>query len=187
MAGKLFVVSGPSGAGKGTLLARVLPLVGNIHLAVSATTRQPRKGEKDGVQYHFLSEEGFDELIKAGGLLEWASVHAARYGTPKPEVFEALAAGQDVVLEIDTQGAMQVKASYPQARMVFIEPPSIEELRHRLTDRGTEDAPTIERRLEAVAAELQTRGDYDKVILNDDLDIAADELLAYMQAEREKD
>jgi len=185
MAGKLFVVSGPSGAGKGTLLARVLPELGGIRVAVSATTRLPRSGEVDGTDYYFLSEEKFDSLIAEDGLLEWASVHGARYGTLKSEVLSTLDSGVDVVLEIDTQGARQVKSHYPEAVLVFIEPPSLSELRDRLVKRGTESPEAIKRRIAAAEQEMQATRDYDKVVLNDDLEVAASDLFSYMLSVRE--
>ncbi|MCL2136776.1 MAG: guanylate kinase [Coriobacteriia bacterium] len=181
MSGKLFVVSGPSGAGKGTLLAQVIPGLGNIHVAVSVTTRQPRLGEIDGVDYFFFDDCQFDEQIASGGLLEWAAIHQARYGTLRSEVLDAHAQGLDVVLEIDPQGARQVKAAFPEAVLIFIEPPSIEELRRRLYERGTESEAAIEERIKTAVKELETKPEYDKVILNDDLEAAAQELSLYMQ------
>jgi len=184
VAGKLFVVSGPSGAGKGTLLKGVLAELDAIHLAVSATTRQPRKGERDGIEYFFLSDEQFDSLIDQQGMLEWASVHGARYGTPKAEVLAQLNAGFDIILEIDPQGAAQVRLQYPAAVLIFIEPPSLEELARRLRDRGTESEAAIALRLSNAMAELSVKGDYDKVIVNDDLDQALGELIEFIKATR---
>ncbi|MDR2956742.1 MAG: guanylate kinase [Coriobacteriales bacterium] len=184
MAGKLFVVSGPSGAGKGTLLARVLPQLEGIRVAVSVTTRQPRIGEREGIDYVFLSDAEFDELIAEDGLLEWATVHSARYGTLKSEVFAAIADGSDVVLEIDPQGARQIKDRYPQATLVFIEPPSLAELEYRLRTRGTESDSAITERLRTAAIEMDMIGDYEKVIVNDDLGVASDDLLNWITAIR---
>jgi guanylate kinase len=185
--GKLFVVSGPSGAGKGTLLGRALIGLEGARLSVSATTRHPRKGERDGVQYFFLSDELFDKLIATDGLLEWAAVHGARYGTLKAQVLEQLAQGIDVILEIDPQGAFQVKRQYPAAVTVFIKPPSLEELRYRLEKRGTENEAEIEKRVNAAIDELSHVGEYDKVILNDDLVKASDELLDFIRSKRNSD
>ena len=184
MAGKLFVVSGPSGVGKGTLLALVLPELDGIQVVVSVTTRQPRTGEVDGVDYFFVTDEEFDKLIAEDGLLEWAAVHGARYGTLRSEVLTALSAGQDVVLEIDPQGARQVKDHYPDAVLLFIMPPSLDELRRRLVKRGTESEEAIDRRVAAAASELQAVGEYDKLVINDDLTAAADELRTYMLSRR---
>ena len=139
MTGGLFVISGPSGAGKGTLLARVLPRLEQIWLSVSATTRPPRKGEVDGLNYFFLSDTQFDKLIAVDGLLEWASVHGERYGTIRAEVQKRLEQGINVVLEIDPQGAFQVLEKMPESRTVFIAPPSLDVLEQRLRQRGTED------------------------------------------------
>ena len=185
MTGKLFVVSGPSGAGKGTLLAQVINELGNVHIAVSATTRRPRRGEKDGVQYFFLSNEKFDELISIGGLLEWANVHGAHYGTLKAEVLSQLAAGQDVLLEIDPQGARQVKEKYPEAVLVFIKPPSLEVLKDRLQARNTETEEEIATRLDTAQQELASEAEYDKVIINDQVDVASRELADYILQKRD--
>jgi len=182
VSGHLFVISGPSGAGKGTLLGRVVPHLKRVWVAVSATTRQPRTGEIDSVHYNFLSAEEFESLIAVDGLLEWATVHGERYGTPKAAVLEHLAAGDDVILEIDPQGACQVRQAYPQALLLFVAPPSLAELRRRLEARGTESAAAIERRLETARQELEMLPRYDKVIVNDDLEVATAELLAWLQA-----
>lgn len=180
MAGELFVVSGPSGVGKGTLLAQVLPRLDNIQLSISATTRAPRAGEIDGREYFFLTDAEFDELVRSDGLLEWAKVHTARYGTPKAPVLEALSQGLDEILEIDPQGALQVRSRYPQAHLIFIQPPSLEILAARLRLRGTESSEQMERRLAAVNQEMAQREHYDKVVVNDDLARAAAELYNYI-------
>jgi guanylate kinase len=151
---------------------------------VSATTRQPRVGEREGIEYYFLSDDMFDELIATDGLLEWAHVHGARYGTLKSQAFAALAEGLDVVLEIDTQGALQVKSAYPEAVLVFVKPPSLSELRRRLESRGTEGPRAIEQRLQTAEAELALAAGYDLVIVNDDLERAAEELLGFILAGR---
>ena len=181
MAGKLFVVSGPSGAGKGTLLAQVVPQTNSLRVAISATTRQPREGEREGVDYHFLSDDKFDELIATNGLLEWAFVHGARYGTLRSEVQALMKAGEHVILEIDPQGARQIKGSYPDAIMIFIEPPSLEVLSQRLHGRGTDSAAAIELRLANAADEMARAAEYDKVIVNDDLSKAVSELKSYIE------
>ncbi|MCL1879254.1 MAG: guanylate kinase [Actinomycetia bacterium] len=186
MTGKLFVVSGPSGAGKGTLLAQIVGELEGLRIAVSATTRRPRKGERDGVQYYFLSEEKFEELVVMDGLLEWASVHGARYGTLKAEVLSQLADGLNVILEIDPQGAQQIRQQYPQALLVFIAPPSLLDLEARLVARATESPTQIAGRLETARLEMASQGEYDKVIINDDVGEAAAALAAYIRQQQEE-
>jgi guanylate kinase len=176
MTGNLYVVSGPSGAGKGTLLALALQRLDTVWLSVSATTRSPREGEKDGVQYFFCSDEEFDELIAVDGLLEWATVHGERYGTIRSEVQKRLDQGVDVVLEIDTQGAFQVQEKFPQAFLIYIAPPSLEVLERRLRERGTESEASLRRRLTNAVEELKCRERYQVVIVNDDLTVAAETL-----------
>jgi len=184
MTGKLFVVSGPSGAGKGTLLARVIPELGDIALTVSATTRKPRKGERDGVQYYFLSEEKFDALISNDGLLEWATVHGAHYGTLRSEVESYRKVGKDVILEIDPQGAEQIRAEDASALLIFVAPPDLLTLKQRLIGRDSEAPDEIERRLAAACKEMAYIPEYDIVIINDDLDAAAGQLLQFMRSAR---
>jgi len=185
MTGELFIVSGPSGAGKGTLLAKVLPELDDIALTVSATTRKPRKGEREGTEYYFLSEKEFIDLIESGGFLEWARVHSAYYGTLKSEVERHRQAGQDVVLEIDTQGAAQVRAQDPSAVLVFIAPPDLKTLQQRLVGRDSDHPQEIARRLETAQREMERIPDYDFVVVNDDLDAAAAQLLQFIQAKRD--
>ena len=174
---KLFVISGPSGAGKGTLVARVRTQRPDLGLTVSATTRSPREGEIDGVSYYFLSKEEFERRVAAGEFLEWAHVHGNCYGTLISEVNRLLEAGSSLVLEIDVQGALQVKERFPEAVLIFIEPPSLDVLRARLVGRGTEDDETIALRLANAERELALRDRYDAVVTNDDLDRAVTELL----------
>lgn len=176
--GSLFIVSGPSGAGKGTLVRALLDRVPGIWLSVSATTRPPRPGEIDGVHYVFLSGEEFDRLVAEDGLLEWAEVHGNHYGTLRMPVEERLERGEIVVLEIDPQGAAQVKEKMPESVLVFIEPPSFDELRDRLVKRGSETPEQIERRLRTAREELAIAGTYDYVVINDDVEQATDELAA---------
>jgi guanylate kinase len=176
MAGNLYVVSGPSGAGKGTLLALAMQRLDKVWLSVSATTRAPRIGEVEGVEYFFLSDGEFDDLIAVDGLLEWATVHGERYGTIRREVEQRLAQGMDVILEIDPQGAFQVQEKLPQAILIFIMPPSLEVLEQRLRGRGTESEASIKRRMSNAVEELGYRDRYHTVIINDDLAIAAEEL-----------
>ncbi len=176
--GSLFIVSGPSGAGKGTLVRALLDRVSHVWLSVSATTRSPRPGEVDGEHYVFISAGEFERLVAGNGLLEWAEVHGNRYGTLRSVVEERIERGEIVVLEIDPQGAAQVKQAMPESVLVFIEPPTFDELRRRLEKRGSETPEQIERRLRTAREELAIAGTYDYVIINDDVEQATDELAA---------
>ena len=178
----LFVISGPAGAGKGTLVSRVLERVPNSWLSLSATTRAPRGSEVHGVEYLFLSVEEFEHTIAEDGFVEWALVHGNYYGTPIAPIEEHLAAGGRVLLEIDVQGAFQVREKFPQATLVFIAPPSMEVLGQRLRARGTDSAEAIERRLANAAGELAAAGRYDVVIVNDDLEEATAELVKVLES-----
>jgi guanylate kinase len=180
-AGRLFVITGPSGVGKGTLIRRLLDRVPGLELSVSATTRPPRPGEKDGVDYHFKSAEEFDRLAREGQLLEHATYSGRRYGTPRSEVEPRLEAGRSVVLEIEVQGARQVREAMPEAVQVFIAPPSPDALRARLEGRATDRPEEIERRLEAAEQELAAREEFGHVIVNDDLERAAEELIGLVR------
>ncbi|MBE5024596.1 guanylate kinase [Olsenella sp. DSM 107455] len=173
---RIFVVSGPSGVGKGTLVALLRERLSCLGLTVSATTREPRPGEKDGVSYYFMDDAEFDRRVAAGEFLEWAWVHGHRYGTLRSEVERVLASGSSVVLEIDVQGGLSVRASMPDAVLVFVEPPSVEELERRLRGRGTEDESQIETRLQNARSEMDRAPEYDVRIVNDDLDRACSEL-----------
>lgn len=176
-AGKLVIISGPSGAGKGTLVDRLVARVPDLWVSVSATTRAPRPGEKDGTDYFFLTADEFDRRIAAGGFLEWARVHGNRYGTLRSAVEAQMAQGRDVVLEIDPQGAMQVKRLMPEAVLVFIIAPSLAELERRIRGRGAETDEQIKTRLATAVHELELVGDYDFVIENDDVSRATQELV----------
>lgn len=178
---KLFVISGPSGAGKGTLVARVRERRHDLGLTVSATTREPRAGEVDGVNYHFLSDEEFSRRVEAGAFVEWAQVHDHRYGTLASEVDRNLATGRSLILEIDVQGALAVRERFSDAVLIFIEPPSLDELRARLVGRGSETPASLELRMANAERELALAASYNEVIVNDDLDRATDELLAVLQ------
>lgn len=178
--GNLFVISGPSGAGKGTLVARLLQEVPDAWVSVSATTRTPRPGEVDGVNYFFLDRDRFMKLVDENGFLEWAEYNGNCYGTPVKSVRDNMDAGKQVVLEIDVQGAFQVRDRIPQAKLVFIEPPSFDELEKRLRGRGTEDEETVQKRLEAAKVELSRKEEYDIRLVNDDLEAAVSELVAYV-------
>ncbi|MBD9244369.1 MAG: guanylate kinase [Coriobacteriaceae bacterium] len=173
---RLFVVSGPSGVGKGTLVARLREQEPGLGLTVSATTRAPREGEVEGTSYYFLTEDEFDRRVAAGEFLEWAHVHGHRYGTLRAEAQRLMDQGRSVVLEIDVQGGINVRRVHPDAVLVFIEPPSAEELERRLRGRGTEDEASIQMRLANATKELGYADSYDVRIVNDDLDRAVAEL-----------
>jgi guanylate kinase len=175
--GRLVVVSGPSGAGKGTIISTALERRPDLVLSVSATTRAPRASEQDGVHYHFISQAEFRRMVAAGEFLEWAEVYGALYGTPLAPVRAALGAGRDVLLELDIQGAVQVKEAEPEAVLVFIEPPSMEDLSERLRERGTEDPESRARRIEAGHEEVKVGRTYDHIIVNDRLEEAVEDFL----------
>ena len=175
--GRLFVITGPSGVGKGTLIRRLRERMPGLELSVSATTRPPRPGEVNGVDYHFTSDEEFDRLAREGRLLEHATYSGHRYGTPRSEVEPRLTEGRSVVLEIEVQGARQVRRAMPEAIQVFIAPPSPEALRERLQGRGTDRPEEIERRLAVAEEELAARREFGHVVVNDELDRATDELV----------
>lgn len=179
---KLFVVSGPSGVGKGTLVSLVREQRPDLGLTVSATTRQPRPGEVDGVSYYFLTNDDFDRRVEAGEFLEWANVHGNRYGTLASEVDRNLSAGKSVILEIDVQGALNVRKVFPDAVLVFIEPPSMEVLEQRLRGRETESEESLRLRLADAAGELELAPRYDERIVNDDLERATSELLQVLES-----
>lgn len=183
--GNLFVVSGPSGAGKGTLVARIIEQIPDLWVSVSATTRAPREGEVEGLSYYFMTDAEFDDVIAEQGFLEWANVHGKRYGTLRRVVEQHIEAGEQVLLEIDVQGALQVKQTYPAAHLVFIEPPSLEELRRRLAGRGTEEEDVIEARMRVAEVELEQKMQYDYTLVNDDLDTATEQLVAYIESKAE--
>ncbi|MBR2779136.1 MAG: guanylate kinase [Firmicutes bacterium] len=185
--GILFVVSGPSGVGKGTIMEAVSKARGeDMVVSVSATTRQPRPGETDGVSYFFLTEEEFFEKRDANGFIEFALVHGSWYGTPKDWVEARLAEGRDVILEIDVQGALQVKEYTRDASYIFILPPSLRELRRRITERGTETDEQIRIRMNKVMEEIEHLDRYDYAIVNDDLDKAVEEMLTLMKTGRNR-
>lgn len=179
---RLFVISGPSGAGKGTMVERIRSIRSDLGLTVSATTRNPREGEVDGTSYYFLTDEEFSNRIDNGEFVEWADVHGHKYGTLVSEVESKLASGTSLVLEIDVQGALQVKQKFPEAVLIFIAPPSLEELRNRLIGRGTESADAVKLRLANAEAELALAQRYDVTIVNDDLDEAVAKLAATLES-----
>jgi guanylate kinase len=177
---RLTVLSGPSGVGKGTLCEVVRRRHPDVWISVSVTTRPPRPGETDGVEYHFVDQDEYDRLVAAGDLLEHATYVGHSYGTPRQPVLDAIAAGRPALLEIDVQGARQVKLRMPDAHLVFLAPPSFEELARRLSGRGTEDPERLHRRLDLARIEMAAEDEFEAVIVNDDLDRAADALVALM-------
>ncbi len=180
---RLTVLAGPTAVGKGTLAAWVREQHPEVWVSVSATTRRPRPGEVDGVHYHFVSDEEFERMATAGELLEWAVVHGrARYGTPRAPVEEVLASGRPALLEIDLQGARQVRGSMPEALFVFLAPPSWGELVRRLVGRGTEDEEERRVRLETARVELAAAREFDVTVVNDDVRRAGEELVSLMES-----
>ena len=177
----LVVLSGPSGVGKSSVIGKALDEIPQTWLSVSVTTRAPRPGEQDGVNYFFVSSEQFDQMIAADELLEWAEFTGNRYGTPRAQVQERLDAGIPVLFEIEVQGAMQVREAMPTAVLVFLEPPSWQDLKTRLVGRGTESDTEVEARLNAALSELESAHLFDHVIVNDDVSRAADELVSYLR------
>ncbi len=184
MAGNLYVVAAPSGAGKTTLVRLLIEQEAGVHLSVSFTTRPPRPGELDGRDYHFVDAAEFRAMIARQEFLEWAEVHGNFYGTSNKWIAEQLAAGHDILLEIDWQGAQQVRSAFPEAIGIFILPPSMDELTSRLTARGTDSADVITRRLAAAQAEMRHVGEFDYVIINASLEQALDDLRAVVRASR---
>lgn len=182
--GRLFVLTGPSGAGKGTIIAETMKERENLFLSVSATTRAPRPGEQDGIHYYFLTREEFEKKIQQGAFLEHAEYVGNCYGTLEAPVNEKMDAGIDVILEIELQGAEKVHERRPDAVMVFIAPPSFEVLAQRLRGRGTENEETVLKRLETAKKELASVKEFDYLVVNDDLKQAREELLAILLAER---
>ena len=181
--GLLVVVSGPSGAGKGTICQALLEKT-TLAYSVSATTRKPRAGEVDGESYYFLSVEAFEEMIKKDELLEWAKVYDNYYGTPLKKVEEKLAAGEDILLEIDTQGAMKVREKFPEGVYIFILPPSLTELERRIRGRDTETEDVLQKRLAAAIDEIEAGKCYKYVVTNDEVDSAVESVCAILAAER---
>ena len=184
--GSLVVVSGFSGAGKGTLMKNLLAKYNNYALSVSCTTRKPREGELDGREYFFKTKEEFEEMISKDELVEYARYVDNYYGTPKEFVRSQLDAGKDVLLEIEIQGALKIKEKFPEAVLVFITPPSGEELKSRLTGRGTESPEVIEKRLQRAVQESEGVEAYDYILINDDIDTCTEKLHNLIRAQHER-
>lgn len=182
--GKLYVVSAPSGCGKGTILSEVLKNNDNLFYSVSATTRCPRDGEEDGVNYYFLSVEDFKKEIENGGMLEYAQFCDNYYGTPKQKVLDKLNKGIDVILEIETNGAMQIKKAMSEAILIFILPPSVSELRRRLNKRGTEKQDIIDKRVNEAEDEIKKACEYDYIMINDELEKAIEDFEAILKSSK---
>ncbi|MEO8423256.1 MAG: guanylate kinase [Actinomycetota bacterium] len=187
--GKLIVIAGPSGVGKGSVVRRLLQQdrasgSGRLAYSISVKTRAPRANEREGREYYFISERAFDEMLRDDELLEWAPFVDHRSGTPRKFVEDSLAAGRDVILEIDVKGAQQVRTEVPDAVLIFLAPPSMQELERRLRGRGTEDDQRIAKRLETAAWEMTQRDRFDHVVVNDDMVRAADEVAAIIEASR---
>ncbi len=179
--GRLFVISGPSGVGKGSIVSELLESDPNLWLSISVTTRPPRQGDVDGVTYRFVDDAAFDALDKRGELLEWASVYGYRYGTPRSAVEEKLAESRDVILEIDVQGAFQIKSRMPDAVTIFIDAPGMDELRRRLEGRGTDSEEAIQKRLQTAAKEFAEKDRFDFVVMNDNLEDAVARVRAIIE------
>jgi guanylate kinase len=182
--GTLFVLAGPSGVGKGSVVRELVAKDPSLSLSVSVTTRPPRPGEVDGVDYFFVDEDAFARMVEAGELLEWAEIVGHRSGTPKGFVEDRLGEGRDVILEIDVVGASQVRERVPDSVLIFLEPPSLEELERRLRGRGTETEEAIRLRLQTAAWELEQRSWFDHVVVNDDLERAAGRVAAIIETSR---
>lgn len=184
--GLLIVLSGPSGAGKGTVNAKVLASLPSAQKAISVTTRQPRNNERDGIDYYFKTVAEYKQLLAEDALLETAQVYGNYYGTLKSEVLNRVQKGDDVILEIDIQGARQIKDSYPECIRIFIVPPSLEELKARLIGRNTETAEAISRRLSETLSEIAESKKYDYIIINDDIERASNDVITIINAEKLK-
>ena len=184
--GLLLVVSGPSGAGKGTICKALLNKNDQIKLSVSATTRKPRNGEVHGVNYFFIEKEEFTKMIENGGFLEYAQIYDNFYGTPKAAIIECLEKGQDVILEIEMQGARQIKEVYPEGVFIFVLPPSLEELKSRIVGRGTETQEEIEKRFSCAFEEINQIVNYDYFIVNEDIEKSVSDVEAIICAEKNK-
>lgn len=184
--GLLLVVSGPSGTGKGTICKDIVAKHEDINLSISATTRNPRVGEVEGKSYFFKTKEEFEAMVDRGEFLEHAMIYDNYYGTPKKAIFDELNMGRDVILEIEMQGAMQIKEVYPQAVFIFVLPPSLQELKNRIVGRGTETEEQIEKRFNSAYDEIKLLGDYDYFIFNNIVEKSAEEILNILEVEKNK-
>jgi len=182
--GLLLVICGPSGVGKGTICKELLKKRQDLKLSISATTRPKREGEVDGINYFFISEEQFKNMIEKDEFLEYAQVYGNYYGTPKDFVINALREGKDLILEIDTQGARQIKEKFPEGIFIFILPPSMKELKKRIVGRGTETIDIIEKRLKSAYNEISLIKDYDYYVINDDIESATNKIISIIEAEK---
>ena len=182
--GVLIVISGPSGAGKGTICKALLEKHKNIYISVSATTRSPREGEVEGVNYYFLTKEAFEEKVKENGFIEYANVHGNFYGTPKVNVEKMLEEGKDVILEIDIQGALQVKENFKEGVFIFILPPSMEELKKRIINRGSETEESLMTRFKNAYKEINYVSKYNYAVVNDTLELAVSKVESIIAAEK---
>lgn len=181
MRGKIFVISAPSGTGKTTVVKKLLCEMPDLKLAVSYTTRAPRRGETDGVDYHFVKKDRFKSMINSGEFIEWAEVHGQLYGTPKKEIEKDFKNGVGILLDIDTCGAAKVKGVYPDAVLIFLLPPSFEELAKRLKGRKTDSTDDVEQRIEHAREELVKRHEYDYQVVNEDIDEACEEIMEIIE------
>lgn len=181
--GLLIIVSGPSGAGKGTVCKKLSELLPELWVSVSCTTRSPRNGETEGVTYFFKTQEEFQVMIQDGQLLEWAQIYSNSYGTPRQPIEQKLAEGYNVILEIEMQGAMQVKQKFPEGVFIFLIPPSLDELKRRLLARGSETVDTFQERFGSVFQELESMSKYDYVVVNDTVDSAVARMQSIIEAE----
>ena len=182
--GILIVISGPSATGKGTVCKNLMEVNPNLEYSTSVTTREPRKGEKEGINYFFRTPEEFQQMIRQDELLEWAEVYGNFYGTPRSHVQAYLESGKDIVLEIDTQGALQVKSRFPQGVFIFLMPPSLEELACRIQKRGSETPEAMERRLKSARLEIGSAFQYNYLVVNDDVDQAVFQIQQILAAEK---
>lgn len=184
--GYLFIISGPSGVGKGTLIKKLFKKIPDLHYSISLTTRKPRGEEREGIDYHFVNKKTFEKYIDEGRFAEWADVHEDYKGTLLSTIDESLAEGKDLLLEIDVQGALQIKKEYPEGIFIFITPPSWEELEERLRGRDTEEEESLKKRLTDARGEMEFSKHYDYIIINDELEKASEELEAIIVNERRR-